>query len=47
MGIPRYTQIPFKNPGTYPSDPNPDGYPPDPPLRYVSGYPMPNTDLNR
>jgi hypothetical protein len=44
MGIPRYTQIPFMNPGTYPSDPNPDGYPSGLPLRYVSGYPMPDTD---
>ena len=34
--------MPFKNLGTYPSDPNPDGYTPNPP-RYVSGCPMPNT----
>jgi hypothetical protein len=31
MGIPRYTQIPFKNPSTYPSNPNPDGCPSDVP----------------
>jgi hypothetical protein len=42
-GIPRYTQILAKNPGTYPSKLNPDGYPSGLPLRYVSGYPMPNT----
>jgi hypothetical protein len=47
MGIPRYTQIPFKNPGTYPSNPNPDGYLFGLPPRYVSGYPMPNTGCAR
>jgi len=44
-GIPRYTQIPARNPGTYPSNLNPDGYPSGLPLRYVSGYPMPNTGV--
>ena len=29
MGIPGYTQIPFKNPGTYPRDLSWVGYPPD------------------
>jgi hypothetical protein len=45
-GMPRYTQILTKNPGTYPSKFNPDGYSSGLPLRYVSGYLMPNTVQN-
>jgi hypothetical protein len=44
--IPRYTKIlPFKNPGSYPSEVTLDRVPTQSPFRYVSGYLMPNTEF--
>ena len=45
MGIPGYTQIPFKNPGTYPSDLSWVGYPPDLPLDTYPGTRCPTLTI--